>query len=190
MCRITSRMPLKIIFPYLLLVLWTGTSMAAFDVMFEKIEQINGSDTVSVKQMRVRKFNRTISVLDGIMDLKVLADDNYEITIKAAYSSKGNNQFNQYPMKIAPTKICEFVNNDYSEYYPFFEESTNFPKVGECPIEPQEFYVKNMVLNSNTFPPYLPKGLWRLSIIVQTVGGENILSWIHVYFKLEDAGVF
>ncbi|XP_001662213.2 uncharacterized protein LOC5575791 [Aedes aegypti] len=173
----------------LLLAVWISFSSAAFDVMYEKFEQFNGSEVCSLKSMRVRKFNRTTSVLDGVMDLKQEADNNYEISVKAAYSPKGNNQFNQYPMKIKPTKLCDFVNGDWRDYYPYFESSSNFPKVGECPIEPKEYRITNMVLDSNMFPPYLPNGLWRLSIIVSRPGGDPLL-YVESYFKVADAGVF
>lgn len=72
----------------LLLAVWISFSSAAFDVMYEKFEQFNGSEVCSLKSMRVRKFNRTTSVLDGVMDLKQEADNNYEVIINSLlYSS-------------------------------------------------------------------------------------------------------
>ncbi|KXJ81111.1 uncharacterized protein LOC109415309 [Aedes albopictus] len=172
----------------LLLAVSIGSIWASFDVMFEKFEQLNGTEIVSVK-LRVRKYNRTISVLAGIMDLKEVADNNLEVGIRCAYSSKGNNQFNQYPMKIARTKMCDFLNNDWREYYPYFENSSNLPKVGECPVQPMEFYFNDMVLDSNMFPPYLPHGLWRMSISLYRPGVDIPVILVEVYFKVAAVGV-
>nr|XP_029733735.1 uncharacterized protein LOC109623195 [Aedes albopictus] len=174
----------------LLLAVSIGSIWAAsFDVMFEKFEQHNGTEMSNIK-LRVRKYNRTISVLAGNVDLKVVADNTLEVGIRCAYSSKGNSQFNEYPMKIARTKICDFVNNDWRDYYPYFENSSNLPKVGECPVEPKEFYFNDMVLDANMFPPYLPHGLWRLSISITSPGDDIPMMFYQVYFKVAAVGIF
>ncbi|XP_055618089.1 uncharacterized protein LOC129763243 [Toxorhynchites rutilus septentrionalis] len=161
-----------------------------FDVMFDKIDQLNGTDLLDLAKLRVRKFNRTISILDGSMELRKDVDDRTELSVRLAYSSKGNNQFNEYPMKIAPQKICQFFNSTWREYYSYFNETTNFPEIGECPVMAKVFTVKNHILDASMFPPYMPKGLWRFSIMGHTVGQEEVIINVDVYFKLEDKGIF
>ncbi|KXJ77023.1 uncharacterized protein LOC115269291 [Aedes albopictus] len=174
----------------LLLAVSIGSIWAAsFDVMFEKFEQHNGTELSNIK-LRVRKYNRTISVLSGNVDLKVVVDNTFEVSIRCAYSPKGNNQFNEYPMKIARTKICDFVNNDWRDYYPYFENSSNLPKVGECPVDPMEFYFNDMVLDSKMFPPYLPHGLWRMSISLTRPGIDVPVIFLQVYYKVAPVGIF
>ncbi|XP_055543291.1 uncharacterized protein LOC129728848 [Wyeomyia smithii] len=163
---------------------------ASIDVMFEKIEQVNGTHIYDLSKIRVRKFNRTIWVLDGTMDLLVDGDDRYEISVIAAYSSLGNNQFNQYPMKIAPHRLCQFFSTTWREYYSYFKDCTNFPEIGACPVTAKQYYAKNLILDSNIFPPYLPRGLWRSSVIMKMVGNEDIVARTDVYFKVEPKGVF
>ena len=66
----------------LLLAISIGSIWAAsFDVMFEKFEQHNGTEMSNIK-LRVRKYNRTISVLAGNVDLKVVADNTLEVTVR------------------------------------------------------------------------------------------------------------
>ncbi|XP_055618630.1 uncharacterized protein LOC129763514 [Toxorhynchites rutilus septentrionalis] len=165
-------------------------SLPNYDVMFEKIEQLNGTDLIEFNNIRVRKFNRTVSVLDGNIELRAEANDKYVISIRSAYSSKGNNQFNEYPMKLPPQRICEFFNTTWREYYPYYNETTNFPEVGECPITPKMFYVKNHILDGSVFPPYIPKGLWRLSVFGRLVDADEVLICVDVYIKVVDKGIF
>ncbi|XP_055525389.1 uncharacterized protein LOC129718542 [Wyeomyia smithii] len=168
----------------------THITIANFDVKFEKIEQINGTEYMDFRRIRVRKFNRTVSVLDGTFDLLMDADDRFLVAVKLAYSSRGNNQFNQYPMKIAPQKICEFFNTTWRDYHQYFKDDTNFPEIGECPITAKELYVKNHVLDSKMFTKYLPHGLWRMSLLMQTTDTGAVLLVVEVLFKVADRGIF
>ncbi|XP_053698484.1 uncharacterized protein LOC128745434 [Sabethes cyaneus] len=168
----------------------SNVTPADIDVMFEKIEQLNGTEYMDFRRIRVRKFNRTVSVLDGTFDLLMVADNRFEMAVKLAYSSRGNNQFNQYPMKIAPQQICDFFNTTWRDYHQYFEDNTNFPEIGECPITPKEFYVRNHILDSSMFPPYLPRGLWRMSLFMQTIDTKSVHLLVDVLFKVADRGIF
>ncbi|XP_065080045.1 uncharacterized protein LOC135702918 [Ochlerotatus camptorhynchus] len=152
----------------------------------------------NLERICVRQFNRTISVLDGIIVLKVVAHDlnlktqpsskpwnASQVAAMTAYSLKRNNQ-----MKLTSQTVCQFTNTILRDYYHLFEKTTNFPKIGECKVLPKTCYVKNHVLNSDTIPLYLLTGLWRLSIVVSTVAGGNSLFYVNLYFKVQIAGYF
>ncbi|XP_055543283.1 uncharacterized protein LOC129728839 [Wyeomyia smithii] len=158
--------------------------------MYERIELIDGADFLDIRHIRVRKFNRTVAVLDGTFDLLRQLDDRYEVYVRAAYSTLGNNQFVQYPMRLASQKICEFFRTTWAAYESYYEACCDFPAPDECPIVPQTFHVKNHVLDSAMLPPYVPRGLWRLSIFMKNTGNGDILLHINVYGKIEATGIF
>ncbi|XP_053698483.1 uncharacterized protein LOC128745433 [Sabethes cyaneus] len=185
----TGRQPLGSLMLAILLIL-LDVILGQIDVMYERIEQINGTDIANFQQIRVRKYNRTLAVLDGTFDLLKPLDDKYEMSAKMAYSSLGNNQFNQYPMKLAPQRLCEFFGTTWKTYQPYFEHNTNLPKVGECPIMNKQYYLKNHRLDSSMLTPYLPRGLWRVSFILTKANDDSILLQIDLYGKVEAKGIF
>lgn len=55
--------------------------LSQIDVMYERVEQINGTSLVDTQGLRVRKFNRTIAVLNGTLDVLRQLDDKYEVSL-------------------------------------------------------------------------------------------------------------
>lgn len=93
-------------------------------------------------------------------------------------------------MKIAPQKVCHFLNTTWRDYYRFYEQTTNFPEVGACPVTPKVFYFKNHVLDASMLPPYIPRGLWRIGHDFRYAGSGAVAVYIDVYFRVEDEGFF
>lgn len=55
--------------------------------MFERFEQHNGTNILDFSKIRVRKFNRTVSILDGSLELLSDMDDKFEVGIHVTDSS-------------------------------------------------------------------------------------------------------
>lgn len=67
--------------------------------------------------IRVRKFNRTTWILNGDFDVLIDLGDEFSYTLTAAYSRLGNQQFNEYALKIAKNKMCDVINGQYKPPY-------------------------------------------------------------------------
>ncbi|KXJ77331.1 hypothetical protein RP20_CCG007847 [Aedes albopictus] len=149
-----------------LLVLITSTIAVSLQVHLDRFEQEKGFNLVDATRVRVRKFNRTTSVLDGEGDLFYDMGDNYTATLTVAYSRLGNNQFNEYPMKISKGKACELLNGPYKEYQHLIKDHSNFHQIGKdrlCPLPRGHYWVKNWAPDSSWVPPVVPGGYWRIT---------------------------
>ncbi|XP_055589716.1 uncharacterized protein LOC129744135 [Uranotaenia lowii] len=136
------------------------------EIELDRFEQTVGHKLLNASLLRVRKFNRTVSVLDGTAELYQDVGDEYEFQIRAAFSSMGNQQFNEYPMKLARQKACEALNGAYKEYQSLFLNYTNMPAIGDdwyCPFEKMIMEVRNFAPDAGWVPMVVPAGYWRLS---------------------------
>ncbi|KXJ84305.1 hypothetical protein RP20_CCG012539 [Aedes albopictus] len=149
-----------------LLALTTSTIAVSIQVQLDRFEQETGFNLADATRVRVRKFNRTTSVLDGGGDVFFDVGDNYTSTLTVAYSRLGNNQFNEYPMKISKAKVCELLNGPYKEYQHLVKDYSNLPQIGKdrlCPLPRGYYWVKNWAPDNSWVPPVVPGGYWRFT---------------------------
>ncbi|XP_052890323.1 uncharacterized protein LOC128298595 [Anopheles moucheti] len=133
---------------------------------FDRWDFTNGTDIFSMEEVRVRKYNRTMSVLNGTAALLVDLDDKYEYGFSFARSAQGNKQYNAYPMKLASRPMCEFLRTYYREYQHMFLKFTNLPFVPEeglCPFPKGKYWVKDAYVDSSIIPVVVPEGFWKAS---------------------------
>uniref|UniRef100_A0A182S966 MD-2-related lipid-recognition domain-containing protein n=1 Tax=Anopheles maculatus TaxID=74869 RepID=A0A182S966_9DIPT len=156
-------------------------------VDFDRWEHVNGSEIFNVEKLRVRKFNRTLSVLNGTGVLLVDLGDTYEYGLSFARSAQGNNQYDAYPMKLASRPFCEFVKTHYHEYQHIFLNFTNLPHVpkeGLCPFPKGEYWVKDAYIDSSVIPIVVPEGFWRVTTELRIIGTGEIAARGHMFVKL------
>lgn len=68
-------------------------------------------------------------------------------------------------MKIAPTGLCNFTDELWSEYHPYFERySENMMQIDECPVLERVVQFKDMIVDKDMFPRFIPSGLWKLVV--------------------------
>ncbi|XP_062546314.1 uncharacterized protein LOC134212449 [Armigeres subalbatus] len=145
------------------------------DVSFQRVQQTIGFD-VFKSDLRITKFNRTCAVMNGTIDLLVDMDNRFSLQIKSAHSRLGNNQFNEYPYKIAENPFCHVMNETYREYEDLFEKTTNLPHVGAdvtCPVPAGNYWFKHFTFKPETMPQMIPEGYWRLTVLLTAEDGRK-----------------
>ncbi|XP_038112578.1 uncharacterized protein LOC119767641 [Culex quinquefasciatus] len=173
----------------ILLTLWIPRSTAVnLEVQLERIEQVGGEWFADISKMRVRKFNRTAFVLDGSYTLFHDIDEGFEKSVRVAYSSMGNNQFNEYPMKMARKKICQVMVEEYADFQHIWANYSNLPQLPKgttrfCPFPKGTYWVKDLQPDAGWIPPVVPAGLWRMTLEFWGPDKELIGEY-RAYFRL------
>ncbi|XP_050078654.1 uncharacterized protein LOC126565512 [Anopheles maculipalpis] len=153
----------------MLLTLFTLTlvviSLQGLQVDFERFEMLLGVDYYN-STLRVRKYNRTVVTLNGTMELLQPLNKSIIVSTALFHSSRGNQQFNHYPVKFPTQDVCEFMNSVYTEYREHLKDVVNLVSENECPIAPRVIIAANdKVFPSHVVPRFFPSGLWKAQAI-------------------------
>ncbi|EDS26727.1 conserved hypothetical protein [Culex quinquefasciatus] len=165
-----------------------GLSCGTRELHYDYFEQINGTDFAEFN-LRVRKLNRTTSILTGEVLLKKPVTDDFTIGVQLFHSPRGNNQFNHYPMKIAPKSVCIITHETWPDFVGFFRDYVeNLIRVDECPVEARTMIFGNVVANDGMLNSYVPTGLWKAIIHCYNEAGEGFT--VVIQMKLLQNGYF
>ncbi|XP_053671497.1 uncharacterized protein LOC128721740 [Anopheles nili] len=154
---------------------------------FDHWEVYNGSSFFNMEKFRVRKYNRTLSVMNGTGVLLVDLDNRYSYGFDFARSAQGNNQFNAYPMKLPSTPFCDFIKTYYREYQHLFLNKTNLPFVTEeglCPFPKGTYWIKDAFIDSSVIPVVVPEGMWRCTTDLIDTETKEIVARGSMYVRL------
>ncbi|EDS34707.1 conserved hypothetical protein [Culex quinquefasciatus] len=163
-----------------------GADLYQMNVEFDRYE-IEYSVIGRFDRVRIRKFNRTTPVINGSYDLAVDLDNNYEIGIVCSRSALGNNQYHLIPFKLSPMPVCNFIKKYAFDYQDIWQNKSNFPRVpaeGICPYPKGTYWVKDLALDSNLFPPVIPEGYYRCYLDVYRISPRELLHHQAYYSRI------
>uniref|UniRef100_A0A182MBZ0 MD-2-related lipid-recognition domain-containing protein n=1 Tax=Anopheles culicifacies TaxID=139723 RepID=A0A182MBZ0_9DIPT len=142
----------------------SSVMVSCIKLNFESFEQTFGEDSM-LCDVRVRKFNRTTSVLNGTFHILHDVSNEVQYQLDMYYSRLGNQQYNQLPMKLPSAGICDFIANLYTVYPEITAMFVNFPVANECPITVRDMHVFDREFPSEIWPVVMRKaGLWKLAV--------------------------
>ncbi|XP_055601980.1 uncharacterized protein LOC129750876 [Uranotaenia lowii] len=137
--------------------------------------------------LRVRKFNRTTAVLNGTYEMFIEMNNDHELECYCDRSALGNNQFSRYPLKLLPMPVCDFIKFYLAPNSGQFQNYTNFPRIpreGLCPTPKGEFYIKNLIMDSNKIPSVAPEGYYRCYFDIRQINPREELSRCTIYARI------
>uniref|UniRef100_A0A182UPR8 Uncharacterized protein n=1 Tax=Anopheles merus TaxID=30066 RepID=A0A182UPR8_ANOME len=142
-------------------------------VVFENFKQLTGHDIVEC-DIRVRKFNRTMTVLNGSFVVQTWLNDSIELSVDLFHSRLGNQQFNHYPMKLPSCGCCSFFDNLQTNYGKQTKSITNLPAIGECPISPRTVDMIDFAFPQEVVSQVMPRGLWKALVTARLNGKYKV----------------
>uniref|UniRef100_A0A182MF01 MD-2-related lipid-recognition domain-containing protein n=1 Tax=Anopheles culicifacies TaxID=139723 RepID=A0A182MF01_9DIPT len=146
------------------------------ELTLENFEQTLGKESFWL-DLRVRKYNRTASVINGTVFVYVDATNDYQCDLDIFYSRLGNQQFNHMPLKLPSAGVCDFIDNLYERYPKEMTILVNGPKKGECPVTPREIYIQDALFPADMVPKHLIKiGLYK-GLVRCYVNEEEVVSY-------------
>uniref|UniRef100_A0A6E8W9R6 MD-2-related lipid-recognition domain-containing protein n=1 Tax=Anopheles coluzzii TaxID=1518534 RepID=A0A6E8W9R6_ANOCL len=140
----------------------------------DSFEQTLGQDIMEM-DLRVRKFNRTSTVINGTIHLRQEATNALQFNLDIFYSRLGNQQFNHMPLKLPTAGACDFVDNLKRNYPEHIRNVFNLPEIGECPISPRDVYILDAEFPNEAIPPAIAReGLWKAVMRCFIKGKERV----------------
>lgn len=133
--------------------LFHSHAIFAFEMVYDQVSFQNTTDSgkyFNFTMFRIAKFNRTLYVFNGDVDLLLDIDGNFYAELSFHYNRLNNNQYNKSPMRVPRENLCSLLR----KYYGFFtaattEEQTNLPRLkpGEniCPIKSVHFDISKLI---------------------------------------------
>ncbi|XP_040167610.1 uncharacterized protein LOC120902702 [Anopheles arabiensis] len=169
------------------LLLFVSVTLQLMQIDFERLEQLAGFDIYN-SSLRVRKYNRTAVVINGTIELMVPLNESVMVTSDLFHSSRGNQQFNHYPVKFPTQNVCEFLENFYTDYSEYVDDLDNLPAKGECPIKPCKIDILNKPFPAKAVPPFFPSGLWKAQLKL-TMNDVEIARFELIIKARQDLGI-
>ncbi|XP_052898326.1 uncharacterized protein LOC128305077 [Anopheles moucheti] len=159
-------------------------SAVSLKVVFENVVQLSGSDVVRM-DLRVRKFNRTMTVLNGSFVVLHPLNNSLQLTLDLFHSRLGNQQFNHYPMKLPSSGCCEFLDNLQISYKEQVSVIENLPAIGECPFTPRHVNMIDFAFPQEVVSTVMPRGLWK-ALVTAKLDGKELVTYYFLVKGYDD----
>ncbi|XP_039953680.1 uncharacterized protein LOC120770346 [Bactrocera tryoni] len=132
---------------------------------------------------RQRSINGTMRFLED------MSDEQFTLSVEMFSAQHGDDRFK--PLVSYPSiHICEGLKDYFRTYVQpslIYGENTDFPyipKKGVCPLPKGEYYFKNLILNTNSWPTQVPRGILKTKMTFFK-NGIDVGAW-SLQMKLED----
>ena len=159
-----------------------------YDLEIQKILLMNESDFIKFDNFRVKRYNKTVHAISGVVSFKIDFGDDWEIKMDCFRSKLGNNQWKLTPFKASQQSICNFVKSVYKDKIQSeFSDTSDLPvfKDGDptCPFPKGDYTLTNHLADVRNFPTYMQDGLYRIemSFYQENIVKTGIIIYAKVY---------
>ncbi|XP_014085773.1 uncharacterized protein [Bactrocera oleae] len=110
---------------------------------------------------RQRSINGTMKFLED------MGNEQFMISVEMFSAQHGDDKLRPLPMGVPRIRICDGLKTYFVQIVQpslVQGENTDFPNIPEeglCPLPKGEYYFKNLILNSDTWPTQVPRGILK-----------------------------
>lgn len=156
----------------------------------DEMQAMEGQPDTLIDFSQLRVVGRERFINGSIIILEDMDDENFGFTVEMYTSPNGDGDYKKMQMDVPRTKICEGFKKFYKEFVqPSFThgENTNMPFIsddGLCPLPAGEYYLKDIELNTDSWPNQMPRG--TLKVVVTFSKGNSVIGGLTGTMKIED----
>ncbi|XP_016942870.4 uncharacterized protein CheA75a [Drosophila suzukii] len=161
----------------------------SYEVTNERLEPFEGDSQTLVFFNNLKTVGRERALNGSFKFSGEMNNEDFKVSVELYSSPRGDGEFKRMAMDVPQTSICDCFKKFYVQFVqPSVKsgETTNFPLVDDdfCPVPEGDFYIKNVLFNTEDWPSQVPRGIVK-AIITFFSGGENVGGLI-VEVKIED----
>ncbi|XP_014085771.1 uncharacterized protein [Bactrocera oleae] len=161
-----------------------------YTVKNERLEYFKGLKETFVDMSDLKVVGRQRFINGSVTFGEDMFSEHYKFQVEIFSSPQSDGQYKQLPMGVPRTPVCEGIKDLYTKLLQpslVEGENTNFPFVPEeglCPLPKGDYYVKNLDMNTDSWPNQIPRGLLKAKLTF--FKDEINVGGIFVIIRVED----
>ncbi|XP_017058903.1 uncharacterized protein LOC108099785 [Drosophila ficusphila] len=161
----------------------------SYEVTNEQLDPFEGDSETLVFFDKIKTVGRERALNGSFRFAGEMNNDDFKVSVELYSSPNGDGNFKRMAMDVPQTSICECFKKFYVQFVqPSVKtgETTNFPVVDDdfCPIPEGEFYLKNILFNTEDWPSQVPRGI--VKAIITFFNNDKNVGGLIVVVKIED----
>ncbi|XP_058445166.1 uncharacterized protein LOC131426429 [Malaya genurostris] len=155
---------LSCIFFRVLLLLIVETTGTSFDVDYNGLEKIAGTEHFFQYNYTVDKLSELSFEISGNIRQLVPLDDDYEVSMILSRADLAGTDPPLYETMMSLQKpVCKFMNTIYRKYfYDELKDVSNFPHFETCPLLPTDYWIRGYTFEGQDYSMVLREGRFKL----------------------------
>lgn len=156
----------------------------------ERFEHYDGLQKTIFYGDNMKVIGRQRSINGTMKFLEDMGNDRFKLQVEIFSAQHGDDHLKLLPMGVPPIAFCEGIKTYFAQMLQpslVQGENTNFPYIPEeglCPLPKGEYYFKDLILKTDTWPSQVPRGILKSKMTFYK-DGINIGAW-SLLMKVED----
>lgn len=161
----------------------------SYVVTNEMLESFDGDKETLVTFGTLRTIGKDRALNGSFAFAGEMDNSGFKVSVELWVSAKSDGDYKRMVFDVPQTNICECFQKFYVQFVqPSVKEGdiTNFPLVDDstCPIPKGDYYINNLLFNTEDWPEQVPRGLVK-AIITFWSSGDNV-GGLTVVVRIED----
>ncbi|KXJ82920.1 hypothetical protein RP20_CCG010572 [Aedes albopictus] len=142
-----------------------------YEVHFDGMEMIDGSDSYFNYNYTMDKKSETAFTVSGFITQLVLLDNTYKARFRLSRAPLDNPELYEEMLGLEKP-LCEYMSSIYKMYfYETLKDISNFPHYDKCPLDPAEYWFKDYSFDADEYKAFMRDGHYKIEMYL--VKGED-----------------